>query len=65
MKCPNCMKDIKYSKKNPYRPFCSKQCKMADLGAWFSEEYRLSSPVRPDEYFEEGITGETKTEYMQ
>jgi hypothetical protein len=27
-----------------WRPFCSKRCKLADLGRWLGEEYRV--PVR-------------------
>jgi endogenous inhibitor of DNA gyrase (YacG/DUF329 family) len=30
-----------------WRPFCSERCKMADLGRWLGEEYRI--PVREDE----------------
>jgi len=28
-----------------WRPFCSKRCKMADLGRWLSGEYRI--PTAP------------------
>jgi len=38
--CPNCKKKTKYEG-NPYRPFCSKRCKMVDLGSWLKEEYRI------------------------
>jgi endogenous inhibitor of DNA gyrase (YacG/DUF329 family) len=24
-----------------WRPFCSERCKMADLGRWLSEDYRV------------------------
>ena len=34
------------------RPFCSKRCKQIDLGKWFSEEYRFSSPLRPSDFGE-------------
>jgi endogenous inhibitor of DNA gyrase (YacG/DUF329 family) len=27
---------------SPFRPFCSERCKMIDLGAWASEEYRVA-----------------------
>ncbi len=43
-KCPQCGKLTKYDG-NPYRPFCSKRCKMVDLGAWLREEYSISSPL--------------------
>ena len=27
------------------RPFCSPRCKLADLGHWLGESYRISSPI--------------------
>jgi endogenous inhibitor of DNA gyrase (YacG/DUF329 family) len=27
-----------------WRPFCSERCKMADLGRWLSEAYRIPGP---------------------
>jgi endogenous inhibitor of DNA gyrase (YacG/DUF329 family) len=47
-KCPGCGKPISF-KENPYRPFCSKKCKMMDLGAWFKEEYQISSPMESED----------------
>jgi len=44
--CPTCRKKIEYEG-NPYRPFCSKRCKLVDLGSWLKEEYRI--PVREDD----------------
>lgn len=38
--CPTCKK-ITTWEENPWRPFCSDRCKLIDLGAWASEEYRL------------------------
>ncbi|MEZ5658666.1 MAG: DNA gyrase inhibitor YacG [Burkholderiaceae bacterium] len=39
--CPGCGKRIRYRTDNPFRPFCSERCKMIDLGAWASEQYRV------------------------
>jgi len=41
-------------------PFCSKRCRMVDLGRWFSEGYVVSSPLpgAPDETEEKGASGE-------
>ena len=65
MKCPYCNREIEYSRENPYRPFCSKKCKMADLGAWFSEEYTVSSPLIPeDDYMTEPQNGQ-ETGFIQ
>jgi len=41
IKCPCCRKETPWEG-NPDRPFCSERCKMIDLGAWASEEYRVA-----------------------
>jgi endogenous inhibitor of DNA gyrase (YacG/DUF329 family) len=33
----------------PCRPFCSPSCKLADLGNWMSEVYRIPGPVAEDD----------------
>jgi len=30
-------------------PFCSNRCRLADLGKWFNEGYRVSRPVQAQE----------------
>ncbi|MCS7279465.1 MAG: DNA gyrase inhibitor YacG [Thermodesulfobacteriaceae bacterium] len=40
LKCPKCKREVKW-KNNPYKPFCSKVCKLADLYGWLEEEYRI------------------------
>ena len=42
--CPTCGEPVAYSPANPWRPFCSERCRLADLGAWASESYRI--PLR-------------------
>ena len=39
--CPRCAKPVRWGPESPFRPFCSERCKMIDLGAWASEEYRV------------------------
>jgi endogenous inhibitor of DNA gyrase (YacG/DUF329 family) len=39
--CPQCGKPAPYRADNPFRPFCSERCKLADLGAWANEDYRV------------------------
>jgi endogenous inhibitor of DNA gyrase (YacG/DUF329 family) len=35
---------------NPYRPFCSQRCRVADLGAWAAERYRVAGePIGEDD----------------
>ncbi len=44
IKCPTC-KRIGDWFVGPHGPFCSKRCKMVDLGRWFSEEHVVSEPI--------------------
>lgn len=41
-------------------PFCSKRCRMVDLGRWFTESYVVSSPMpgAADEAKDEGASGD-------
>ena len=39
--CPTCGKQAPYAESNRWRPFCSERCRLADLGAWASESYRI------------------------
>jgi endogenous inhibitor of DNA gyrase (YacG/DUF329 family) len=40
IRCPIC-KEFTTWEENPWRPFCSERCKMIDLGAWASEDYKV------------------------
>lgn len=42
VKCPVCHKDVEWSEKSPYRPFCCKRCQLIDLGDWATEEHRIA-----------------------
>jgi len=47
--CPICgtaLKEDPESKK--WRPFCSKRCKMIDLGEWLSDSYRVPTGEHGD-----------------
>ncbi|NJN39577.1 MAG: DNA gyrase inhibitor YacG [Gammaproteobacteria bacterium] len=51
--CPNCGARVEWQPENRYRPFCSERCRMADLGAWANEQYRVPVPADdPDKSFE-------------
>ncbi len=45
--CPTCRKKVAFTDlaEVPYRPFCSRRCKLIDLGKWLNEEYRISEPA--------------------
>lgn len=39
--CPICQKEVEWTEKNMFRPFCSERCKQIDLGAWAEEKYTV------------------------
>ena len=39
--CPQCKNLTEWSEGNEFRPFCSKRCRLIDLGAWASENHRI------------------------
>jgi endogenous inhibitor of DNA gyrase (YacG/DUF329 family) len=41
---------------NEWRPFCSRRCKLVDLGAWISEEYVID---------DRDLTGEDSEKEME
>ncbi len=42
--CPICEKVADLNASNSYRPFCSKRCRLIDLGQWINETYSISEP---------------------
>ncbi|ENV31648.1 DNA gyrase inhibitor YacG [Acinetobacter gerneri] len=44
--CPRCG-ELTTWEGNEYRPFCSDRCKLIDLGAWASGEYKLPTEDAP------------------
>lgn len=46
LNCPNCQQLTTWAN-NPSRPFCSERCKLIDLGAWASDEYRIETQDSP------------------
>lgn len=46
--CPRCQQPSQWQD-NPARPFCSERCKLIDLGAWASEEYKVELPEQLDD----------------
>ncbi|OOR90072.1 DNA gyrase inhibitor YacG [Moraxella caviae] len=44
--CPTCQKPATWTD-NPSRPFCSERCKLIDLGAWASEDYKIATQDTP------------------
>jgi endogenous inhibitor of DNA gyrase (YacG/DUF329 family) len=49
--CPNCGKPAT----DGFRPFCSRRCRMVDLGRWFGESYAIpGAPAGPIGYDGEG-----------
>jgi endogenous inhibitor of DNA gyrase (YacG/DUF329 family) len=49
VKCPTCKKSGDWLA-GKFGPFCSKRCKLVDLGKWFSGEQAISEPLRPEHF---------------
>ncbi|MCW4151941.1 DNA gyrase inhibitor YacG [Halomonas sp. 18H] len=47
--CPQCRNTVAWTAENPYRPFCSKRCRLLDLGAWAEESHRIAGEPAMDE----------------
>ena len=56
-RCPTCDKPVSKaaSERPECFPFCSERCKLIDLGKWFNEEYRISTPIESPEQVAELI----------
>ncbi len=56
--CPTCRRvfGVDEIADAPFRPFCSKRCKLVDLGRWLDGTYCVSEPLRMDS--REGIQPE-------
>ena len=54
IECAKCRKpmEFQHTKELPYFPFCSKQCKLIDLGRWLNESHKLPnySEEKPDSW---------------
>lgn len=47
--CPTCRKRGPWLDQ-PFGPFCSRRCRLIDLGKWFAEEHQISEPLRPEHF---------------
>ena len=47
--CPQCGKPVRWDPNNRFRPFCSERCRLIDLGAWASENYRIAVTENKDD----------------
>jgi len=50
-RCPVCKKTVKVSPEKQteevrFFPFCSRRCKLIDLGAWLDAEYKIISELQ-------------------
>jgi endogenous inhibitor of DNA gyrase (YacG/DUF329 family) len=49
VRCPVCKQSGDWFA-GKYGPFCSRRCKLIDLGRWFGEEHIMSEPLRPEQW---------------
>ncbi len=60
--CPHCLQEVAWPE-TPTYPFCSERCRLIDLGAWASGDYRIPGEPVTDE--EEGVGGAASENDMQ
>jgi len=48
-KCPTCGRVVKAEPPDPFLPFCSERCRLADLGKWLDGGYRIGSPLSEED----------------
>jgi len=51
IRCPICERamDTQGPKEWPDWPFCSKRCRMVDLGRWLGGDYRIETPTTEED----------------
>jgi len=47
VRCPTCRKTGDWFAMG-FGPFCSKRCRLIDLGKWLGGEHAISEPLRPE-----------------
>jgi len=54
LKCPTCGRCGPWFDRE-FGPFCSRRCRLIDLGKWLGGEHTISEPLRPEHFegFEE------------
>lgn len=61
--CPICGKAAGARPGNPFGPFCSERCRLADLGSWLNGAYRIAGdPVDGEDQESRGAETETERE---
>lgn len=48
VKCPTCQTEVLMTDQFLERPFCSKRCRLIDLGEWASESYSIPAETKDD-----------------
>lgn len=59
-RCPTCRAIVRWEG-NTDRPFCSERCRLSDLGAWVTEQYRIpgaSGDLEPADEADDGSEAE-------
>ena len=51
VRCPTCKQRGDWFT-SEFGPFCSKRCRLVDLGKWFSQEHAISEPLKPGHFAE-------------
>lgn len=66
VKCPHCSTEVLWSEENPYRPFCSKRCKLIDFGDWANESHIIPVDLieNAEDFYEADLDGSEERELL-
>ncbi|MDP6118587.1 MAG: DNA gyrase inhibitor YacG [Planctomycetota bacterium] len=55
--CPVCDRSVSFRRFSdaPFFPFCSRKCKLVDLGRWFNEEYSIERDLDISDFDDAGF----------
>lgn len=56
LNCPTCQKQIEYSERYPFRPFCSERCRLIDLGDWADEKHKIAGNTVYDDMLSDDLS---------
>jgi endogenous inhibitor of DNA gyrase (YacG/DUF329 family) len=56
LRCPICKKEVPFDA--PEMPFCSKRCRMIDIGNWADERYVIAGSASQPGFEEENESSE-------
>ncbi len=62
--CPTCNKEVIWQTSSTFRPFCSKRCRLIDLGEWAEENHKISQSTQGSTALTEEMLDAIEDEFL-